>query len=92
MIDGLLVGMIVLAALAISVFFLKFWRSTRDHLFLAFAIVFAVEGTTRLFGLFYPSDTDRVPVINLLRMAGYIILIASIAIKNRSPPKPPPTA
>ena len=86
MLDGVLVGVIVATALAISLFFMKFWRATRDALFLAFAFVFAIEGTTRLVGLFVTMPTDRVPVINLLRMVGYLVLIAAIYMKNRRRP------
>jgi hypothetical protein len=86
MIDGVLVGFIFCAALTATVFFLKFWRETHDQLFLAFAAVFAIEGLTRLIGLFFTEAlTDRVPIINLIRMAGYIVLIAAIVAKNRRP-------
>jgi uncharacterized protein YjeT (DUF2065 family) len=89
MLDGLIIGFVFCAAIAISLFFLKFWHSTHDQLFLAFAIVFAIEGFTRLFSLFYTSGTDRVPLINVLRLVGYFILIASIVIKNRKTRRPP---
>lgn len=83
MLDGLLVGFIFCAALAISAFFLNFWRATRDQLFLAFALVFAIEGGTRLSVLILSLPNDRAPVITLVRLFGYIVLIASIVRKNR---------
>ena len=83
MLDGLLVGFIFCAALAISVFFLNFWRATRDQLFLAFALVFAIEGVTRLSVLMLSLPNERAPIINLVRLLGYLVLIASIASKNR---------
>ncbi len=85
MLDGLLVGIIVSLALTASLFFLKFWRSARDQLFLAFALVFAVEGLSRLYGLFSVLPSDRVPLVNLIRMVAYLVLVASIVVKNRRP-------
>ncbi len=84
MVDGLLIGMIVGLGLTASLFFLKFWRMARDQLFLAFAVVFAVEGLSRLYGLFSNLPSDRAPLIYAVRLAGYLYLIASIVIKNRN--------
>jgi len=85
MLDGLLVGFIFCAGLAISAFFVNFWRKTRDQLFLAFALVFAIEGVTRLLALFLALPNEQAPIISLVRLFGYIILIASIVGKNRRP-------
>lgn len=81
--DGLVVGFIFCAGLAISAFFVNFWRKTRDQLFLAFAVVFAIEGTTRLLALVLALPSERAPIIYLVRLLGYVILIASIVGKNR---------
>ncbi len=81
--DGLLVGVIVSLALTASLFFLKFWRVAHDQLFLAFAAVFAVEGVTRLYGLYTSTPTDRVPLMYAVRLAAYLFLIACIVVRNR---------
>lgn len=83
MLDGLLIGIIVSLALTASLFFLKFWRAAREPLFIAFAVVFAVEGLTRVYALFSILPTDRSFLINAVRMAAYLFLFASIAFKNR---------
>jgi predicted membrane channel-forming protein YqfA (hemolysin III family) len=83
MLDGLLIGIIVSLALTASLFFLKFWRAARDPLFIAFAIVFAVEGLTRVYTLFAKLPTDHSFLVNAVRMAAYLFLIATIAFKNR---------
>ena len=46
--ENFLLGIIVSASLTAALFFLKFWRSTRDVLFLSFALAFAVEGLKRI--------------------------------------------
>jgi hypothetical protein len=86
-IDGLLVGIICTASLVASTFFLKFWRTTRDQLFLAFAIAFALEGATRVFTLFAATAYDSVPAIYLARLIAYLTILAAIFRKNRKPQK-----
>ena len=48
MLEGFLLGVIVTASLTAGAFFLRFWRQTRDTLFLAFAAAFFIEGVNRL--------------------------------------------
>jgi hypothetical protein len=82
-VDGLLVGMIVSLGLTASLFFLNFWYTTRDQLFIAFAVVFAVEGLSRFYGLFSTSPDDRIPFVYAIRLFAYVFLIACIVKKNR---------
>jgi len=82
-IDGLLVGLIVGLALTASLFFLKFWNTSRDPLFIAFSVVFAVEGLSRLYGLFSSLPSDPAPLVYSIRLFAYLLLIASIVRKNR---------
>ena len=84
MIDGLLIGIIVSLGLTASVFFIRFWYTTRDSLFIAFAVVFAVEGLSRLYVFFSVLPTDRAPLVYSVRMVAYVFLIASIIKKNRN--------
>ncbi len=42
--EAFLLGVIATSSLTAGVFFLKFWRKTRDSLFLAFGLAFFVEG------------------------------------------------
>ena len=62
MIEGFLLGVIVTASLAASAFFLKFWRQTRDTLFLGFSAAFAIEGVNRLAFLFVDHPTRAIPL------------------------------
>jgi len=70
-----------------GVFFLRFWRQTRDRLFLFFALAFWIlvaDWTSR--ELVTPSDETR-HYFFLLRLAAFVLIIAGIVDKNRSPPK-----
>ena len=76
---GVLSTMFGVAAL----FFLKFWRRTRDRLFLAFAAAFFIEGLTRLPLLVVDAPADTGPSIYVARLVGYLLVLAAIVQKNR---------
>jgi hypothetical protein len=84
MIAGFLLGVIFTTSLVAGLFFLKFWRQTRDVLFLAFALAFFIEGFNRLrfFTLAVPSEGD--PSIYLVRLLAFLLIVAAIVWKNRN--------
>jgi len=83
MIEGFLLGIIVTCSLAAGVFFLKFWRSTRDVLFLAFGISFIVEGFNRIAFLLVDKPNEGSPAIYIVRLLAFLIILAAIVWKNR---------
>jgi hypothetical protein len=87
MID-MLMGAIVLGFLVAGLFFLRFWRSTRDRFFLCFAASFWLEGVNRLLlGLTRQEDEAR-PLYYLIRVAAYALIVFAIWDKNRRQPRP----
>jgi hypothetical protein len=83
MLDGFLLGVIVTASLAAALFFLKFWRRTRDRLFLAFSAAFAIEGLNRLAYLRLDSPDEGTPTIYLVRLCAFLLIVIAILAKNR---------
>jgi hypothetical protein len=83
MIEGFLLGVIVTTSLTAGVFFLKFWRSTRDKLFLAFAVAFIIEGLNRIGFLFVPQPNEGSPTIYIVRLFAFLTIVAAIVSKNR---------
>ena len=85
MIEAFLVGVITATSLTAGVFFLRFWRTTRDRLFLGFGAAFTIEGVNRALSLWlYPSsESDRLLVYGVRFIAFALILIAIID-KNSS--------
>jgi hypothetical protein len=82
--NQLLLGAIGMAALVIAMFFVHYWRTTRDRLYLFFAASFAVQGFDRFVqGLSIDAADERVAVY-LLRLIAYLLIIAAIVDKNRS--------
>lgn len=84
MVEGFLLGVIVTASLAASAFFLKFWRQTRDTLFLGFSAAFAIEGVNRLALLFIEHPDEGNPIIYMVRLFSYLLILAAIINKNRA--------
>jgi Family of unknown function (DUF5985) len=77
-------GAVAFGFLVCGSFFLKFWRRTRDELFIAFAIAFAllgaVQGTLALANI--PSE-ERAPIY-LFRLLAFVIILFAIFRKNRA--------
>jgi uncharacterized membrane protein HdeD (DUF308 family) len=84
MIEGFLLGIIVTASLVAAAFFWKFWRQTRDSLFLAFAAAFFVEGVNRTSFLFIDTPNEGRPAIYVVRLVAFLLILAAIVRKNWS--------
>lgn len=82
-IEGFLLGVIVTASLTAGVFFLKFWRTTGDNLFLAFAAAFIIEGLNRIGFLFVAHPNEGSPTIYVVRLIAFLLIVAAIVAKNR---------
>ena len=82
MIEAFLVGVIATASLAAGLFFLKFWKNTRDSFFLAFAASFMVEGLNRVAVLFLPHPNEGNPWIYLVRLLASLLILFAILRKN----------
>jgi uncharacterized membrane protein HdeD (DUF308 family) len=83
MIDGFLLGVIAAASLASALFFFRFWRDTRDSLFLLFAIAFMIEGLNRAALLTLVQPNEGRPAIYLVRCFAFLLIVAGIINKNR---------
>jgi uncharacterized membrane protein HdeD (DUF308 family) len=82
MFEGFLLGIIVTASLVAAAFFWKFWRQTRDVLFLAFAAAFMIEGINRTWFLFIDSPNEGRPAIYVVRLVAFLFILAAIVRKN----------
>lgn len=83
MIEGFLLGVIVTCSFVAAGFFARFWRSTRDVLFLCFAAAFFLEGLNRTAFLFLDKPNAGDAFIYVVRLLSYLIILAAIANKNR---------
>ncbi len=78
----ILLGAIAMASLVAGLFFLRFWRDTRDHLFLFFAVSFLLEGLNRAaLGLSGDPNEGR-PFFYFVRFLSFLLIIIGIIYKN----------
>ncbi len=82
MIDGFLLGIIATSSVVAGIFFLKFWKRTRDFLFLAFGIAFIIEGFDRAAVLNTAKPNEGSPWIYLVRLFAALLILVAILRKN----------
>jgi hypothetical protein len=68
--------------LVAALFFLRFWNRTKDGLFLAFALTFALLATQQFLTTFLGLPEEDRSWIYLLRLAAFLILGFAILRKN----------
>ena len=77
-------GAVALGFLVCALFFLRFWSRTRDELFIAFAMAFALLGIGQsVLALASFPDEDR-GSLYLFRLVAFAIILVAIVRKNRS--------
>jgi hypothetical protein len=77
--EYLISGALTMGYALAAVFFLRFWRDTRDSLFAYFAAAFLLLAVGRL----ALSIVEPHEVLYLLRLAAFVLIIVAIAMKNR---------
>lgn len=79
-VSGLLAGGYVVIVL----FFLRFWRDTRDRLFGWFAVAFALLAVQRVVLLFTLDRPALEAPVYGVRLLAFLIIIAAVLDKNRA--------
>jgi hypothetical protein len=76
-------GAIAMGFAIAGLYFLRFWRDTRDRLFVFFAAAFWVMMLER-FALLYVGPDEAVrATVYLARLAGFALIIVGIVDRNR---------
>src|SRR5688572_25758881 len=76
-------GMVTFGFAVAGLFFLRFWKRTRDRLFLSFAIAFWLLGLTQALLAFTDIPVEERSWLYLLRLAAFSLILVSIWRKNR---------
>lgn len=79
-------GMIAMGFAVCAAFFLRFWRRTRDSLFLVFSIAFLLLALNQALTSFLGLPLEERSWLYLLRLAAFLIIIAAIVRKNIGKP------
>jgi uncharacterized membrane protein HdeD (DUF308 family) len=80
--DVFLLGFVAACSLSAAIFFLRFWRTTRDPLFFAFAAFFVIQGllNASVLGMNHPSEGS--PWLFVLRLLSVLLVLSAIVRKN----------
>lgn len=76
-------GALLAGYLVISLFFLRFWVTSRDRLFGLFAAAFAVLAVQRFALSLTGEIMENQTVFYLLRLTAFVVIIVAIVDKNR---------
>jgi hypothetical protein len=77
-------GVIIAGYATAGLFFLRFWRDTRDRLFAIFAAAFWLLCLQRiLLVLGPPGENESRSYLYLVRLAAYVLILISVLDKNR---------
>jgi hypothetical protein len=76
-------GAVAMASFVAMLFFLRFWRQTRDGFFGLFAIAFGLDAASRaVLGFSHVSD-EAEPFFYVARLVTFGLIIVAIIQKNR---------
>ena len=81
-VESFLLGTVVTTSVLAGVYFLKFWRNTRDSFFLAFAAFFLIEAMDRIGLLFFSKPNEASPWIYIVRLFALLLILTAILRKN----------
>jgi uncharacterized membrane protein HdeD (DUF308 family) len=80
--ERMLLGAISMASLIAAMFFLRFWKNTRDKFFLWFAVSFAIEGINRAALGLSDDPNEGQPFFYVIRFLSYLLIVIAIVSKN----------
>jgi drug/metabolite transporter (DMT)-like permease len=85
-----LCGMITACNWVAATIFLRFWRQTRDRLFLFFALAFIVFGFSRMPRAFLDPNSAWVIYLYVVRFVAFASILLAIVDKNLQTVQTPP--
>ena len=78
-------GMSAMACVVIALFFLRFWQTTGDRLFLIFAVAFGLMCVTRMVSAVIGAAELHSGYVYWVRFLAYLLIMTAIIDKNRPP-------
>ena len=78
-----MLGGLVMGCFVTTLFFLRFWRKTRDRLFVIFAVAFSLLGANWLLLAFTEQDEINTWYY-AVRLLAFVLILYAIIDKNRA--------
>lgn len=79
----LISGSIVMGYLVAMLFFLRFWKSSRDRLFLSFGVAFGILALQRAALVPLAHESEAAVWLYAIRALAFLLLLWAIVDKNR---------
>lgn len=79
-------GATAMGCLALSVFFLRFWRRMGDRLFACFALAFLIFALNTVLIVVFGSRSESAVAIYGARAVAFALILFAFLDKNRAPP------
>ncbi|MEP7008334.1 MAG: DUF5985 family protein [Sphingomonas bacterium] len=83
MLSAFLAGAITMGCATAGLFFLRFWKRTRDRLFIAFALAFWLLAFGQTLLTFSQASAEERTWLYLIRLVAFALILLSIWQKNR---------
>jgi uncharacterized membrane protein HdeD (DUF308 family) len=80
---SVLMGAVAMASFVAALFFLRFWRQTRDVFFLLFAVAFGLDAASRIALAVSQVSEETEPLFYLARLFMFGLILVAIVQKNR---------
>ena len=80
--NDFLQGGTMVASLGVALFFVRYWRSTGDRLFLAFALAFSVFAVNRVLLSVLEEQSEARTYVYLLRALAFLLIAVAVVDKN----------
>jgi hypothetical protein len=78
-----LFGILAAGYVVVAMFFVQFWRTTRDRLFVFFVVAFSLLALERVVAVLDLQMFEGTPWLYLLRLAAFGCIVVGIIDKNR---------
>jgi hypothetical protein len=82
--NQLVTGALMMGYLVVGLFFLRFWKQSRDRLFAFFACAFFILAAQRLALAFATDSSEGTVFLYLVRLLAFVLILIAIIDKNRS--------
>jgi len=79
----LISGALVALSLVAGLFFLRFWKKTRDRFFAFFAAAFWLLAINRLAVVWLTEKSEHLAAAYLIRLVAFVLILVAIVDKNR---------
>jgi hypothetical protein len=75
-------GAITLGYFVVALFFIRFWKSVGDRLFLFFSLAFVILGLERILFVSMSPSSEMTPYVYVMRLIAYVMIWWAIIEKN----------